>query len=93
MHRDSDTVRERNVLTLTEARQASPRRMNLRVLAISLVALAMLGLGLTSVFWPTTSDETVAAPAAATSDGAALESSDTPPPAPSATEPEAHANP
>ena len=39
------------VLSTTEARQASPRRMNLRVLIGSLVLMGVLGFALTIAFW------------------------------------------
>ncbi|HMN36940.1 MAG TPA: hypothetical protein PKD49_04400 [Hyphomicrobium sp.] len=40
------------VLTPTEARQGSRRRMNLRVLVVSLVLLGVIGLALTTAFAP-----------------------------------------
>lgn len=45
------------VLTPTESRQASPRRMNFRVLIISLVIMFAVGLALTVAFWGTAEEE------------------------------------
>ena len=51
--READREGRRTVLTPTEARQASPRRMNLRVLVVSLAVLAAVGLALTAAYWGT----------------------------------------
>lgn len=50
--READKEGER-VLTTTQARQGSPRRTNLRVLIVSLVVLAAVGLALTVAYWGT----------------------------------------
>jgi hypothetical protein len=46
-----DTFPPKTVLTPTEARQASPRRMNFRVLVVSLALLFVIGVALTAAFW------------------------------------------
>ncbi|MEQ1719051.1 MAG: hypothetical protein ABL907_24205 [Hyphomicrobium sp.] len=51
MHRNTNMNPPQTVLTTTESRQASPRRMNLRVLVMSLAILAVLGVALTAAFW------------------------------------------
>jgi hypothetical protein len=56
------------VLDTTEARQASPRRMNLRVLFWSMLAAAIIGFVMVSMFWKATPPAMDAQnPAAATS--------------------------
>jgi hypothetical protein len=61
-HHDTDAVRAaareaeregRRVLSTTEARQGSPKRTNLRVLIVSMVVLAAVGLALTVAYWGT----------------------------------------
>ena len=42
------------VLDTTQARQASPRRMNLRVLLWSMLAAAIIGFVMVSMFWKAT---------------------------------------
>jgi hypothetical protein len=49
--READEEARRMVLTPTQARQGSPRRMNLRVLVTSLVIIGALGLALTAAYW------------------------------------------
>lgn len=50
--REAEAEKKR-MLTPTEARQGSPRRMNLRVLVVSLAVLAAVGLALTAAYWGT----------------------------------------
>lgn len=61
-HHDADAVRAaareaqhegRRVLSTTEARQGSPKQTNLRVLIVSMVVLAAVGLALTVAYWGT----------------------------------------
>lgn len=60
---NSDT--QGTVLTPTEARQASPRRMNLRVLVGSLILMGVIGLALTIAFYGDARQVTAPAPAPA----------------------------
>jgi hypothetical protein len=51
------------VLSPTEARQASPRRMNLRVLATSLIFALVVGVVLYALFYGTQTKISTTAPA------------------------------
>lgn len=50
--RDADRE-DRRVVSTTDARQGSPRQTNLRVLVVSMVVLAAIGLALTVAYWGT----------------------------------------
>lgn len=50
-HPNETQTEPRTVLTTTESRQGSPRKMNLRVLLVSMVVLAAIGIALTAAYW------------------------------------------
>lgn len=78
--REAARERERMVLTPTEARQASPRRMNLRVLVTSLVIIGAAGLALTAAYWGTAVEDHAipSGPAQTTEAGKAMDGSSKP---------------
>lgn len=51
--REAERERDRVVLNPTQARQASPRMGNFRVLVVSLAVLAAVGIALTAAYWGT----------------------------------------
>lgn len=51
--REAEREEGRAVLTTTDARQGSPKRANLRVLVVSMVVLAAVGLALTVAYYGT----------------------------------------
>jgi hypothetical protein len=57
MQPEHDVRARRRTLDPTEARQANPRKMNLRVLLVSLGLAAVLGAILVVGFWQTTPSE------------------------------------
>lgn len=66
------------VLTTMQARQGSPRRANLRVLIVSLVVLAAIGLAMTTAYW-STAVEDLSTPAGMAPQGTAPEAEKQPP--------------
>jgi hypothetical protein len=59
----------RRVLSTTDARQGSPRKANLRVLVVSLVVLAAVGLALTVAYWGTAVEDHATVPGNAPQSG------------------------
>ncbi len=93
-HHDTDAVRAaareaeregRRVLSTTQARQGSPRRTNLRVLIVSMVVLAAVGLALTVAYWGTAVEDHAIPAGEATRSSSAPE--DSVPQAPTRTQP------
>lgn len=76
--------REGEVFSTTEARQASPKTMNMRVLVASMLILAVLGFALTAAFWGSAPEDggTVTGPAATVQPQQAPEASSAAPAAP-----------
>ena len=65
-----DTVHQINGLTTSKVRQASPRRMNLRALVVSMAILALIGLGLTTAYWSNSPEKLDDAPPISAADSA-----------------------
>ena len=80
--REAEREEDRVVLSTTDARQGSPKRANLRVLIVSMVVLAALGLALTVAYYGTAVEDHAVPAGNATQTPAAPEGSKAPEPAP-----------